>query len=81
MSDNKNYRINFREVTIFDQIRITFKKLSDHVKKEKNNFFTLTFIILNLTSLFYQLVIFKGINFSHYILIILVIIFSFFIFL
>ena len=36
MSDNKNYRIDFlEEVTSFDQIRITFKKLSDHVKKEK----------------------------------------------
>ena len=48
--------------------------------KKKNNFFTLTFFILNLYFLFYQLVIFKGINFSHYILIILVIIFSFFYF-
>ena len=36
MSENKNYRINFlEEVTSFDQIRRTFKKLSDHVKKEK----------------------------------------------
>ena len=36
MSEKKNYRVNFlEEVTSFNQIRRTFKKLSDHVKEEK----------------------------------------------
>lgn len=48
--------------------------------KKKNNFFTLTFFILNFYFLFYQVVIYKGINLSHYVLIVLVIVFSSFYF-
>jgi len=48
--------------------------------KKKNNLFTLTFFILNFYFFFYQIVIHKEINFSHYILIVLVIVFSVFYF-
>jgi len=48
--------------------------------KKKNNLFTLTFFILNFYFFFYQIAIPKEINFSHYILFVLVIIFSVFYF-
>jgi hypothetical protein len=48
--------------------------------KKKNNLFILTFFILNFYFLFYQIVIYKEINISNYILIVLVIFFSVFYF-